>query len=532
MKKQQNKAHKNHTAALAQRQDYAVSNTLVNYYLALMFGFFPLFLTDKYVHARTDKFWLFLILTGIMTAAVAVTAILRHYEDKRNGISAAFIKPISTTDIMMLCFFGFALISTVFSPYFTMALTGDGARNNGLILLLAYTLMYFAVTRHFVFKDYVWAVYLIISSVVAILAILNFFYIDPLGLLKGYEADVAKDFGSTIGNKNLIAAFTCLFLPVAIMLFVVTEKRFLRVLSGFAVAFAYTGLICADSSSDILGLLVILPVTAIFSARKLAYLRRYLLALTILFASGKLLCLFSTALQNNNKGFEFMQEFIVFSPLMYLPIAVCGALYLLTVLIGKRDDTRYPAKAVQIILIVLFTAGIITGIGLFVYYSVIDTRSDIGNMEKLLRFSDKWGTHRGFIWRASLEEYSRFDLFGLLFGSGPDTLYQVFSPHFSELLRRFGDSSTDCAHNEFINYLITQGALGLIAYLGLMLTAIVRGLKAARRDPLALVFIAAVIGYLAQSTVNLYTPITTPFLFIFVALTEAVSRRTESVMSK
>ena len=526
MKSSNKSSSKNSVDTLAPKRGYTVTNTLVSYYLALMFGLFPLFLTDKYTHARRDKFWFFIVLTGVMIAAVSVSALLRYFEQKRSRIAAPLIKPISQTDIMMLCFFGFALISTVFSQDFYMALTGDGARNNGLILLLAYTLMYFAITRAYVYKDYVLAVYLITSSVVAVLAVLNFFYIDPLNLLVGYSAENAKDFGSTIGNKNLIAAFICLFLPVAVMTFVI-KKRFMRVISGVAIVFAYAGLICANSSSDILGLIVILPVTAIFSARKLVYLRRYLLALTILFASGKLLRLFSALCGDNSKGFEFMQDFLIFSPLMYIPIALCGALYVLTLILSKKESFRYPAKAVQITLIALFAAEVITALALFVYYSFADTASDIGDLEKLLRFSDKWGTHRGYIWRVSLEEYSRFDLFGLLFGSGPDTLYHVCKPYFSELFARFGDSSVNCAHNELINYLVTQGALGLLAYLGLMITAVARGIKAAKHDPLTLIFISAVIGCLAQSVVNIYTPITTPILFIFVALTEAISTNTE-----
>ncbi len=118
----------------------------------------------------------------------------------------------------------------------------------------------------------------------------------------------------------------------------------------------------------------------------------------------------------------------------------------------------------------------------------------------------------------------RFDILHRFFGSGPDTLYYVFEPHFAELSERFGDGSTDCAHNEFINYLVTQGALGLVSYIGMMGSAIFSGLKTAKKEPITLVFISAVICYLAQSVVNLYNPIVTPYLFIFLALTEAMTR--------
>ena len=504
---------------------YTVSNSLVSYYLLIMFGFFPLFLTDRYAHARVDKYWLYMILTGILTVAVAVCALIERSEAKRVGERSYLILPFKSPDILMLCFWGFAAISTFCSAHFTDAVTGGAARNNGLLLLSAYMLTYFALTRYYRFKSYVIAVYLIVSSIVALLTVLNFYYIDPLGMLTGYDEATILDFGSTIGNKNIIAAFMCLFLPVAVMSFVISKEKYIRVISAFSIAFAYTGLICADSTSDIFGLVVIIPVMLILCARSYAYLRRYMLAMTIMFASGKLLHLISFALGDNNKGFEFMQEFLLHSPVMYAPIVIFGLLYILMTAFDGSLSGSYKPKAVQITLGVLFGAAAAAVIGLFIYYSAVDKDTDLGNFEKILRFSDAWGTHRGFMWRVSIEEYRKFNIFNLLLGSGPDTAYHVLTPHFEELLERFGDASTDCAHNEYINYLLTQGALGLAAYLGFMGAVIVRGVKAAKKNPLTLIFVSSVICYLAQATVNLYNPIVTPILFIFASLAEALSRQ-------
>jgi len=373
------------------KQPYTVANSLVNYYLAIMFSFFPLFLTEQYAHARLDKYWFYLIATGILVISVGICMALSHNEAKRVGQSVPLIKPLSVTDVLTLCFLGFAVISTVFSPYPADAFLGTGGRNNGLLLLLMYTLMYFTVTRNYVCKDYVFIIYLSVSAIIALLTVLNFFYIDPLGMLEGYDEATIADFGSTLGNKNIIAAFMCVYLPVSVMTFVVTENKILRIVSGVAIAFAYMGLLSADSTSDILGLFVILPVAAIFSARRFDYLRRYMLAMTILFLSGKLLLLFATAVGDHNKGFEFMQQFLIYHPLTFVPIAVFGCLYLLMLLIGRKGDVRYPAKAVQIILIILFSIGIIAAVGSFVYFSFIDTKTDLGNFKKLLRFDDYWG---------------------------------------------------------------------------------------------------------------------------------------------
>lgn len=516
---------------------YAVKHSLVNYYLALMFSFFPLFLTEQYAHARLDKYFFYLIATGIFIISAGLCMYFSYTAEIRADHKAALITPLSVTDIFMLCFLGFAIFSTLMTEHPAEALFGPNpfasgvvhSRNNGLLLLFLYTMMYFIITRNYIKKDYVFIIYLVTSSMIALLTVLNFFYIDPLGMLEGYDEATIADFGSTLGNKNIIAAYMCIFLPVAVMIFVVTQIKVVRAVAGVSILFAYTGLLCADSTSDILGLMIILPVMAIFCARSFTYLKRYLLALTILFASGKVLWIFALLIGDHNKGFEFMQEFLIYNRLMFLPIAVCCLIYLLMMIFEKRIEARYPAKAITITFTSLFSIGIITLLILFIRFSFFDLETDIGDFEKLLRFDDYWGTHRGFMWRVSFEEFAKFKPLQFFFGTGPDTAYYVLEPHFSELSSRFGDGSTDCAHNEFINYLLTQGVLGLAAYLGVMISAIVRALKTAKTDPTVLVFISPVICYLSQSTVNLYNPIVTPFLFIFLTLAEAVNRSEQFV---
>lgn len=89
---------------------------------------------------------------------------------------------------------------------------------------------------------------------------------------------------------------------------------------------------------------------------------------------------------------------------------------------------------------------------------------------------------------------------------------------------KFGDSSTNAAHNEYINYLITTGIVGLGSYLAFVGSAVVRAVKTASKNPIVIVFLAAVVGYSAQAFVNISQPITTPLFIIFVALCEAISR--------
>jgi O-antigen ligase len=161
-------------------------------------------------------------------------------------------------------------------------------------------------------------------------------------------------------------------------------------------------------------------------------------------------------------------------------------------------------------------------IGAVVYFSAIDTTTDLGSLEQVLRFNDKWGTHRGYMWIRSMWIFADESIFDKLFGCGPDTFYYAFSPYFKGL-EQYGDSSTNAAHNEYINYLITIGIAGTAAYLAVVGSVIARAVKAAKRNPLAIVCVSAVICYSVQAVVNISQPITTPLFIIFLALTEAVN---------
>jgi hypothetical protein len=183
---------------------YGVKHSLVNIYLTLMFSFFPLFLTEQYAHARLDKYYFYLIATAIFIISTGLCMYFSYTQEIRADHKAALLTPLSVTDICMLCFLGFAVISTLMTEHPGEALLGPElftnanthSRNNGLLLLFMYMMMYFIITRNYVKKDYVFIIYLVTSSIIALLTVLNFFYIDPLHMLDGYDEATIADFGS------------------------------------------------------------------------------------------------------------------------------------------------------------------------------------------------------------------------------------------------------------------------------------------------------------------------------------------------
>lgn len=517
------------------KPSYNMRNTIVNYYLLVMFTFFEMFLTAQYARARTDKFILFIILSVALIVSVTAISLTYRFDkgtkpEDRIVEQQSFFK-LSLTDIGFISFFFCACVTTVLSDYKLESLIGGkNSRDNGLVLLFLYLLVYFIVSRFYYFKNYVLCGFLVFGSLISLLAILHFYYIDPLGIMSGYSDSVIKDFGTTIGNKNTIASYMCIFLPFTIMMFILQKNKAVRILSAVSIAFAYTGLLVAGSNSGYIGLFVMLFFMLLVCVRKLKLLKKLMLALTIMFSSGLILRLLSLVLKKD-KGFEKIGQTLIFGKYIFFIVGFFAVLTIALYFLEKKFSLseKWPKNTLIAVILLLGVAVVGVCVYLFVKYTFIDTKTDIGALSQIFRFDDRWGTHRGFMWINGVKDFFNSDLRVILFGSGCDTFYYFFEPHFQELSDRFNNSSTNCIHSEYLNYLITQGILGFISYMTIIISVIIRAFKASRNNTMALLFIFPVIAYSAQAVVNIYQPITTPFLIIFIALSECIARKSNTV---
>ncbi len=532
---------------------YTLINVICNYYLVVVFTVFPLFVNLTFTESfpfisfrngfaliRHQKYYFFLVITALAVIAEVMLLITKSSNDARKPDPSArtLLNMMSFTDWAVIAFVLTCAISTAFSQYIDMAVTGEinvfnntHGRNNGLILMLFYAAVYFLITRCFRFKEYVFIAMAAVSGVIYILAVLNGFYIDPLGILESFRVSTDSgdqrfynEFMTTIGNKNMFSSVICVTLPVIVSMFVYTEKFWRKAVYLSVTVLGSMAAVICDSDSVVLGLGAFVMVFTVVYSRNPIKMRKFLLALTVMLSSVKLLLLISIAGGEHYKELSAIPYKIMMSSLTNYAIAalavITAALYFVTL---KTKINRFHL-AVPIALGTLFGLAVLAGIGTIIYFTLIDTTSDLGEKERVLRYSDAWGTHRGFMWNKSLEAYKGFSVFKKLFGTGPETLYYTFSPYFAELAERFGDGSTDAAHNEYINYLLNIGIFGLLSYLTFTGSALVSAFRAAKKNPAALVFASAVVAYMAQAVVNIALPIATPLFIVFVSLCEA-SRR-------
>ena len=516
-------------------EKYSTRHAVLNYYLVLMFTVFPLFASNAYFNIRHDKYYFFLAFSGVVIIAEALLIYFAYYGDKKENSPEMTVSngdlptKLSFTDWAMLVLLAVCVISTIFSKQSTDALFGSlNGRNNGLVLIAFYVGIYFVITRCYYFMEYVFVALAAGSGVVYLLSVLNFCYIDPLGMYAQLDAKTIEDFTSTIGNKNLMSSFICVMLPVVITMSVHTKKTMFRIIYLVSSALGFMALMTADSDSGILGIGVFLVVMLIWYSRRISKLKRYFLCLTVMLASAKLLRFFTAFLMQffgcKTKEIDEFQKLFVESDVGFVLIGVAAVITGVLYIIDMKKPNLTLSKVVPIVLGSLFAFAVIAILSAVVYFSCFDTETKLGGFASILRFDESWGTHRGFMWIKSFEFFGDFSFFQKLFGTGPDTFFYAFAPYFTEL-SKFGDTSTNAAHNEYLNYLITIGAAGLIAYLSVVGGTIARALKRSFSNPLSIVCVSAVICYSVQAVVNIAQPITTPLFILFVALTEAVSRR-------
>ncbi|MDE6714004.1 MAG: hypothetical protein K2K20_09730, partial [Lachnospiraceae bacterium] len=82
-----------------------------------------------------------------------------------------------------------------------------------------------------------------------------------------------------------------------------------------------------------------------------------------------------------------------------------------------------------------------------------------------------------------------------------------------------------CAHNEFLNMLVTQGILGAMAYVGIFVSFIVRCTKNGKEIKAVVPFAAAALAYMGHNFFCYQQCICTPTVFLLMGIGELLMRR-------
>ena len=530
------------------------SNVIVGLWVMAMFTIFPLIYNDFYFDILQTKYYTVLTLSIIMILALTVicgfAGGFKNFFDNLNkkGFVVWFKEEFSIWDICIMIFWLMSALSTAFAGRFVMeAITGDKGRYSGLLLISIYVILYFTVSRMFSFGKVYFTVFLAVSIPVCLFGYTDYFNMDILGFKEKISPEQWPIFTSTIGNINTYTAVLAFYIAISGTLFITSpldngknngESVGKLIFYYLIMLMNFIALAMGTSDNGYLTLAAFFGLMPFVAFRSMEGVRRFVLTIFTYLLGIRIIKLINTVYSDKVLGISGLYDFI--SDFKYLDLVII--LLLITVIAmyfiaykNKKNtkDNEALLKTLRYIwlgILVIVFLGLIF-LGVKINSNVADASAKYGSLANYFIFNDAWGTFRGYIWRAAVEEYMKFPLLHKIVGSGPDTFGIYISLLRNEEMQSVTGQIFDATHNEYIQFLFTLGPIATVAYI---LGLIIPSVKALRtkmidlRDSSSLPYLyasaIAVICYATQAVVNLNLPVVTPLLWIFFGLTVALLR--------
>lgn len=507
-----------------------------------VFIIFPLIYNKHYFDILETKFATFTVLSLGLIVLFSLYKLMSFFGKEGSG-KVSFIDLLKNNfdiiDMGMLVFILVSVISTLAAaPYVNEAFWGNEGRHTGLFLLLLYVICFFIVSRYLEFKPHFINAFLIVGFLICLFGITDYFGMDILDFKENMKEDQLLIFTSTIGNINTYTTFVGFVVSLSATFYTLGDDQkkedLIRSLKYFVcMTVGFAALIMGRSDNGYLTVIMLFMCLPLVSLSSLDRLRRYFTILATYMTVIKVVQLLEAARPDKLNGIDGL--FVYIAGLPFLNFIVFG-LWALTAVIFTFEyrKTRIEKVSVKIASAKLFTIVwsvfiIVSSIvGLFVVYKVNTGELAINNpIISYLKFDDYWGTFRGYVWRACLEEYSQLSFIHKIFGTGPDTfgIYMV-----TDLARQNDMYMTtgqifDSAHNEYLQYLFTVGPIGLIAYLTALLSTVYALIKQGINNKYMLAVAMLIMCYMAQAVVNINLPISTPIFWAFLMIAKAMLRK-------
>jgi len=390
--------------------------------------------------------------------------------------------------VPLILFFSSQLLSTLFSLDLRTSLWGYYSRfHGGLISTTSYLILYYAYATHMRGKiKNCLKISLSTALIVSLYGIAEHFGIDK----HLWVQDVQNRVFSTLGQPNWLAAYLLTLIPIPLAFFLKDKSKPLKIYHlGLSLIF-YLTLLYTKSRSGLAGL-----------------------ALTYLVFWGLIL------LKKGLKKFPW-PRFLLIS----------GLLAFITLLVGTQSTPSIKqilaTKTSSTVTQPAITPATVT---------VTATTSATPKQAPpaITLGGSKSADIRKVVWQGALGIWKKYPLFG----SGVETFaysYYNHRPQTHNLLSEW-DFLYNKAHNEFLNFLATTGAFGLITYLLIIIWFTFWSLKHFKSDKTYLVP-AFISGFLGLGVSNFFGFSVVPvalFFFLYPAFSlDTTSQTTETKIKK
>lgn len=464
----------------------------------------PLVMKDGYSDIDTVKFsvykYIFMFGYGLVLI-LALFDLLKEADNKNktksvrangevNNKVLAYIKNIDTVTALAIGYLGVCLLSSIISPYDSYCFWGVTGWNMGFFAQLSFVMILLLHRRYDKYNMIILYGMLATSFLVILFGILHRFDVDPLntyriGTVQEMESGFRMRFLSTIGQATWYSSYVMPMLALGFGLYIYTEKRNLRIIMAFYSLCGCMTLVTQNSDSAYVAFAGIMSVYFVLCLSDKERRKRFLFLLCYFVIATRIinLCYSSKELLLE---YDTISSFLLFNTNMWWITAIVILMAVLNALFDRRYEVK--PKTVSIIRRIFIAC-----IAIFIVSSVLILILDAAGVlpEKVVEMTSKihylhwsqyWGSGRGCTWEFSWKMFRNMDFAHKLFGVGPDMFaFEGYTNYGEELAELWPGDIVACAHNEFLNLLITTGILGVLTYIGIFAAVIYSAQKLIRK---------------------------------------------------
>lgn len=499
-------------------------------FTCVILAVFPLYFHNKYIDILTIRYQFYYISVLLLCAVTAALAAGKALDSEKHGNGQGYFtgprRMLSLPNLFLLLFLLVILISTFGSDYLYESFWGNEGRYNGCFLWMIYTAAFLIVSGKLNFRPWYLDLFLITGAAVCLFGVADYLGYDPLGLERGLNPEIGVIYTSTIGNVNHYTAYVSLAAGAAAVCYGNAVGKYRTVCYGACLLTAFAALVTGQSDSVYLTIPALFGILPYFLKGRQYAGWRWMSALSGLLTVLLAVKLIETGLPDRYVRLEGLFLMLAKGSFLFYAVPV---LWILSLLIYGAEKRRGTGVMTQIFLrfwTILLVVIVAAGIGILCDVNLAGHGQRYGRAACYLQFGDQWGNGRGYAWNHALEIYGEFPWMKKLFGYGPDTFGILMVEELrTEMMDRFGYVFND-VHNEYLQYLVTTGILGLISYLFLIGSSLFRILKKSAGSPSMGAIAAAVFCYHIQAVVNINVPIVAPVMWTLICVGLAGGRDT------
>ncbi len=400
------------------------------------------------------------------------------------------------------CSLDYAMCAFAITIFLSWMLCGDKAAafwgnlgwSTGAFVLMGCVCCYFLLAGNLPESQNLWLPVLLVNIVIFGTSVLHSMKIDVLSLHENIRPDQWYQYFSTMGQTNAQMGYLALIFPVFAVFFVVSSERISTILYAIVVVLGEMAIILCGSDGIYVAIggcmFFLLPFVWKDNIRMARFLEMMAVFGIVIMLVSKT-PLFAERL-------EYMEGLARAVAQWQVGLVLClGAAVLACAMafLTKKHAQQWKC------LLYVFEAGMTVFVAAMFAKSVV-------SYQKVAA----WGSGRKYLWSYSVQLFGSLPLKDKLFGVGPEMLgsyYEACQEYFGETVLT--------AHSEFLQYLLTTGIVGVIAWLAICISVVYTYFKYRSEEKMTIAYFLAMAAYFIQALIINPQPLTAAVCCVMLA---------------